>query len=109
MLDTQYSQYIQHRIDQKTKPHGALGLLEKVAHQLALIQSQGKQAAVEHIELNTPSIIIFAGDHGIADEGVSIAPSAVTQQMVLKRIAQDPNRSFLRISWSFFVQRSLLE
>ena len=83
MLDTQYSQYIQHRIDQKTKPLGALGLLEKVAHQLALIQSQGKEAAVEHIELNKPSIIIFAGDHGIADEGVSIAPSAVTQQMVL--------------------------
>ncbi|OBT31720.1 nicotinate-nucleotide--dimethylbenzimidazole phosphoribosyltransferase [Vibrio splendidus] len=83
MLDTQYSQSIQHRIDQKTKPLGALGLLEKVAHQLALIQSQGKEAAVEHIELNKPSIIIFAGDHGIADEGVSIAPSAVTQQMVL--------------------------
>ncbi|MCK8080565.1 nicotinate-nucleotide--dimethylbenzimidazole phosphoribosyltransferase [Vibrio sp. 1CM24A] len=83
MLDTQYSQYIQHRIDQKTKPLGALGLLEKVAHQLALIQSQGKETAVEHIELNKPSIIIFAGDHGIADEGVSIAPSAVTQQMVL--------------------------
>lgn len=83
MLDTQYSQYIQHRIDQKTKPLGALGLLEKVAHQLALIQSQGKEAAVEHIELNKPSIIIFAGDHGVADEGVSIAPSAVTQQMVL--------------------------
>ncbi|MEZ9386622.1 nicotinate-nucleotide--dimethylbenzimidazole phosphoribosyltransferase [Vibrio lentus] len=83
MLDTQYSLSIQHRIDQKTKPLGALGLLEKVAHQLALIQSQGKDAAVEHIELNKPSIIIFAGDHGIADEGVSIAPSAVTQQMVL--------------------------
>ncbi|CAK1976484.1 Nicotinate-nucleotide--dimethylbenzimidazole phosphoribosyltransferase [Vibrio crassostreae] len=83
MLDTQYSQYIQHRIDQKTKPLGALGLLEKVAHQLALIQSQGKESAVQHIELNKPSIIIFAGDHGIADEGVSIAPSAVTQQMVL--------------------------
>ncbi|PMH28147.1 nicotinate-nucleotide--dimethylbenzimidazole phosphoribosyltransferase [Vibrio lentus] len=83
MLDTQYSPSIQHRIDQKTKPLGALGLLEKVAHQLALIQSQGKEAAVEHIELNKPSIIIFAGDHGVADEGVSIAPSAVTQQMVL--------------------------
>ena len=83
MLDTQYSQYIQHRIDQKTKPLGALGLLEKVAHKLALIQSQGKETAVEHIELSKPSIIIFAGDHGIVDEGVSIAPSAVTQQMVL--------------------------
>ncbi|MGO2318038.1 MAG: nicotinate-nucleotide--dimethylbenzimidazole phosphoribosyltransferase [Vibrio toranzoniae] len=83
MLDTKYSPFIQHRIDQKTKPIGALGLLEKVAHQLALIQSQGQESAVEHIELNKPSIIIFAGDHGIADEGVSIAPSAVTQQMVL--------------------------
>lgn len=83
MLDTKYSQFIQHRIDQKTKPLGALGLLEKVAHQLALIQSQGQESEVEHIELNKSSIIIFAGDHGIADEGVSIAPSAVTQQMVL--------------------------
>ncbi|NOH32972.1 nicotinate-nucleotide--dimethylbenzimidazole phosphoribosyltransferase [Vibrio chagasii] len=83
MLDTKYSQQIQHRIDQKTKPLGALGLLEKTAFQLALIQSQGQESAVEHIELNKPSIIIFAGDHGIADEGVSIAPSAVTQQMVL--------------------------
>ncbi|WP_454441711.1 nicotinate-nucleotide--dimethylbenzimidazole phosphoribosyltransferase [Vibrio bathopelagicus] len=83
MLDTKYSPHIQHRIDQKTKPLGALGLLEKVAHQLALIQSQGQGSAVEHIKLHKPSIIIFAGDHGIADEGVSIAPSAVTQQMVL--------------------------
>lgn len=83
MLDTKYSQQIQHRIDQKTKPLGALGLLEKVAFQLALMQSQGQESAAEHIELNKPSIIIFAGDHGIADEGVSIAPSAVTQQMVL--------------------------
>ncbi len=83
MLDTKYSQQIQHRIDQKTKPLGALGLLEKVAFQLALMQSQGQESAAEYIELNKPSIIIFAGDHGIADEGVSIAPSAVTQQMVL--------------------------
>ncbi|MGF1755696.1 nicotinate-nucleotide--dimethylbenzimidazole phosphoribosyltransferase, partial [Vibrio makurazakiensis] len=83
MLNTQYSQEIQHRIDQKTKPLGALGQLEKVAHQLALIQSQGQELATTTIEITQPSITIFAGDHGIADEGVSIAPSAVTQQMVL--------------------------
>ncbi|MBW3694925.1 nicotinate-nucleotide--dimethylbenzimidazole phosphoribosyltransferase [Vibrio sp. T187] len=83
MLDTKYSQEIQHRIDQKTKPLGALGQLENVAHQLALIQSQGLNKATQKIELKQPSIVIFAGDHGIADEGVSIAPSAVTQQMVL--------------------------
>ncbi|WP_394247060.1 nicotinate-nucleotide--dimethylbenzimidazole phosphoribosyltransferase [Vibrio profundi] len=83
MIDSRYSQDIQHRIDQKTKPLGALGQLESVAHQLALIQSQGLPSAVDQIEVKQPNIVIFAGDHGIADEGVSIAPSAVTQQMVL--------------------------
>jgi len=83
MLDSRYSQDIQNRIDQKTKPLGALGQLESVAHQLAMIQSQGLASAVDNIEIKQPNIIVFAGDHGIADEGVSIAPSAVTQQMVL--------------------------
>lgn len=82
-LDTQFSQQIQHHIDQKTKPLGALGQLEQVAHQLALIQSQNQSHPVKTIELKHPSIVVFAGDHGIAEEGVSIAPSAVTQQMVL--------------------------
>ncbi|KDN29912.1 nicotinate-nucleotide--dimethylbenzimidazole phosphoribosyltransferase [Vibrio fortis] len=83
MLDTQHSAFIQNRIDQKTKPLGALGLLEKTAFQLALIQSQQSQTPAETIQITKPSMFVFAGDHGIADEGVSIAPSAVTQQMVL--------------------------
>lgn len=86
MLDNTFSIQIQHRIDQKTKPPGALGELEQVAHKLALIQSQGKEIAAEQIELKKPTMLVFAGDHGIADEGVSIAPSAVTQQMVLNFI-----------------------
>ena len=83
MLDKKYAQAISHRIDQKTKPLGALGLLEKVAYQLALIQSQGRSDAVTNVQVATPTMLVFAGDHGIADEGVSIAPSAVTQQMVI--------------------------
>jgi len=63
-------------INQKTKPLGSLGDLEKIAAQIALIQGAKK------ITVNTV-MIIFAADHGIADEGVSIAPSIVTQQMVL--------------------------
>lgn len=63
-------------INQKTKPLGALGDLESLATQLALIQQS------KHIHIN-PVMLIFAADHGIADEGVSIAPSIVTQQMVL--------------------------
>ena len=87
MLDLSFNDAIWHRINQKTKPIGALGQLEQVAHQLALIQSQGQQQAVEHIAIQQPTVLVFAGDHGIADEGVSIAPSAVTQQMVLNFLA----------------------
>lgn len=83
MLDTEHSAVIQNKIDQKTKPLGALGQLESLAFRLALIQSQDKQEAVSKIEINEPTMLVFAGDHGIADENVSIAPSAVTQQMVM--------------------------
>ncbi|PMJ89867.1 nicotinate-nucleotide--dimethylbenzimidazole phosphoribosyltransferase [Vibrio sp. 10N.261.55.A7] len=87
MLNRRFSQQIQQRIDNKTKPLGALGQLESLAHQLALIESQKADHAVNEIHVNKPTVIIFAGDHGIADEGVSIAPSAVTQQMVLNFLA----------------------
>ena len=67
---------IQQRIDMKTKPPGSLGRLESLAAQLAAI------TGVEKIRLHKPVMIVFAADHGIAEEGVSIAPPAVTQQMV---------------------------
>jgi nicotinate-nucleotide--dimethylbenzimidazole phosphoribosyltransferase len=67
---------INETINQKTKPLGALGELETLATQIALIQNT-KTISIK------PVMIIFAADHGIADEGVSIAPSIVTQQMVL--------------------------
>ncbi|MFM2589790.1 nicotinate-nucleotide--dimethylbenzimidazole phosphoribosyltransferase [Vibrio sp. TBV020] len=87
MLNQSYSDAIWHRINQKTKPVGALGQLETIAHQLAIIQSKNEGDVVTNIKLNKPTVIVFAGDHGIADEGVSIAPSAVTQQMVLNFLA----------------------
>ncbi|MEX0335155.1 nicotinate-nucleotide--dimethylbenzimidazole phosphoribosyltransferase [Vibrio tubiashii] len=87
MLDQTHSDAIWHRINQKTKPLGALGQLEDLAYQIALIQSQGRSDVVTAIEVTKPAAIVFAGDHGIADEGVSIAPSAVTQQMVLNFLA----------------------
>lgn len=71
---------IQARIDGKTKPPGALGELEHLARQLALITAPDGQAP---IKLERPQMWVFAADHGIASAGVSIAPSEVTQQMVM--------------------------
>ncbi|RJX72990.1 nicotinate-nucleotide--dimethylbenzimidazole phosphoribosyltransferase [Vibrio sinensis] len=87
MQKQSFSDAIWHRINQKTKPIGALGQLERVAHQIALIQSINKSDVVTEINIEQPTVLVFAGDHGVADEGVSIAPSAVTQQMVLNFLA----------------------
>ncbi|QQX79372.1 nicotinate-nucleotide--dimethylbenzimidazole phosphoribosyltransferase [Shewanella sp. KX20019] len=75
-LSSEFDDEIQHRIDTKTKPLGALGDIETLALQIA--QVLGKEGP----KISNPKLIVFAADHGIADSGVSIAPSEVTGQMV---------------------------
>lgn len=65
------------RIDGKTKPPGSLGRIEELAAQVARVTGSLKPV------LARCQLTIFAGDHGIADEGVSAYPQAVTRQMVL--------------------------
>jgi nicotinate-nucleotide--dimethylbenzimidazole phosphoribosyltransferase len=74
--DAALTKRLQHLIDNKTKPLGALGQLETLAIQL------GQILGSEQPTLQQPQMIVFAGDHGLAARGVSAYPSDVTWQMV---------------------------
>lgn len=67
---------IQNRLDNLTKPLKSLGRLEELAMQYAMIKRTDCPV------LRNKAIYVFAGDHGIAEEGVSAYPKDVTFQMV---------------------------
>ena len=64
------------REGQLTKPAGALGRLEELAHWMATWQGKHPPTA------NHPRTAVFVGNHGVAARGVSAYPAEVTQQMV---------------------------
>lgn len=75
-LDRAASSAAAARLDSLTKPPGSLGRLERLAQQVAGITGQPRP------HLTQPTIYVCAGDHGVAAEGVSAFPQAVTAQMV---------------------------
>lgn len=60
-----------------TKPPGSLGRLEALHVQIAGI------TGIVTPQLDQKAVIVMAGDHGVAVEGVSAYPAEVTPQMVL--------------------------
>ncbi len=72
---------LQAHLDDLTHPPGSLGRLEDLALRYGLIR--GTAAPV----LKRKRLYTFAADHGVADEGISIAPKSVTLQMVQNMLA----------------------
>jgi nicotinate-nucleotide--dimethylbenzimidazole phosphoribosyltransferase len=64
------------RQGQLTKPPGSLGSLEAMAVRLCAMQG------VDKPNVDNAQVVVFAGDHGIAAEGVSAFPQVVTGEMV---------------------------
>lgn len=64
------------RQDQLTKPRGSLGRLEDLAIRLAGMQGTATPT------VDPVRILQFVSDHGVAAEGVSAFPQAVTMQML---------------------------
>lgn len=76
LADASLRARLQHRLDRKTKPLGALGRLESLAIQVGMV------LGTEAPRLEAPQLVVFAADHGLAAQGVSAYPSDVTWQMV---------------------------
>ena len=67
---------LQNLLDNKTKPVGSLGQIERLAQRIGLVL--GSETPI----LTHPQLVVFAGDHGLAARGISAYPSDVTWQMV---------------------------
>jgi len=74
-------QQAQTRLDNKTKPLGSMGRLEEFARRMAAISGNPEPDVAKKI------IFVFAGDHGVTEEGVSAFPKEVTPQMVFNFLA----------------------
>ena len=64
------------RMDSLTKPKGSLGKLENLAIKVACMRGELNPSLEDRYSL------VFAGDHGVAEEGVSAYPQEVTVQML---------------------------
>ena len=75
-LDAEAQRAARDRQATLTKPHGSLGRLEEIAIRLAALQGTPRPL------LDRVRITVFVGDHGVAAEGVSAFPQAVTAEMI---------------------------
>ena len=75
-VDREAAAQAQRLLDAKTKPRRSLGMLEDLACRLAAIYRTASPPIPDK------AVVVMAGDHGVAEQGVSAYPAEVTAQMV---------------------------
>ena len=76
VADPELQKTVQAHLDNLTKPPGSLGKLEELALRFCMCRGDADAA------ITKKSLFVFAGDHGITDQGVAPFPKEVTVQMV---------------------------
>lgn len=77
-LDNEAAWAADARLNSLTKPPGSLGYLEELVCRYAAIRHNEN----ESVKSCRGAIAVFVADHGVADEGVSAFPQAVTAEML---------------------------
>ncbi len=75
-IDTEVLRKAQERLDSLTKPKGSLGILEELGKVFVGVRGNLEE------RVKKKAVFVFAGDHGVTEEGVSAFPKEVTAQMV---------------------------
>jgi nicotinate-nucleotide--dimethylbenzimidazole phosphoribosyltransferase len=75
-LSSSHREEVRRHLDRLAKPPGSLGRLEELANRLCTIQGTLSPRT------RPRRVVIFVGDHGVVDEGVSAWPGSVTAVMI---------------------------
>jgi nicotinate-nucleotide--dimethylbenzimidazole phosphoribosyltransferase len=81
MTEKELAAAMQAHLDNLTKPRGSLGKLEEYCLKMAAIQKKVPP------KIAKKAVYVFGGDHGIAEEGVSLYPKEVSFQMAMNMLS----------------------
>jgi nicotinate-nucleotide--dimethylbenzimidazole phosphoribosyltransferase len=91
-----------HRLHPATHDAHALGRIQTLAQQLARIQ-HSSHGPFQRLRFDAPQLVVFAGDHGLAVEGLSDQPQATTHEHVEQLLAGSAPASALARQHGFEV------
>jgi nicotinate-nucleotide--dimethylbenzimidazole phosphoribosyltransferase len=81
--DTMLEFALRQRLRPEGQPEHALGRMETLVLQMARVQN-GTSIEFDLLAFDSPQLVVFAADHGIADEGMSSLAPTMTEQMVMQ-------------------------